>query len=101
MPASLLFWLADNWADVDALGGLPVVMKSLAKHGLLHTDCLTVSGKTVAENLEGIPDLQDLPAGQDVLFPVSAPWADKGNHISVLRGSLSPCDPNQALRCLL
>eukprot|EP01051_Picozoa_sp_SAG22_P012077 SAG22_NODE_1225_length_5115_cov_1.965510_3_plen_113_part_00 len=67
-----------NWADVNALGGLPVVMKELAKHGLIHTDCLTVSGKTVAENLEGVPDLQDLPAGQDVLFPVAAPWAPEG-----------------------
>ena len=51
---------AYNWADVDALGGLPVVMKELDKHGMIHTDCLTVTGETVGENLKDVPDMSEL-----------------------------------------
>lgn len=76
-----------NWADVDALGGLPVVMKELAKHGMIHTDCMTVTGKTVGENLADVPGI---PEGQDVIFPISKPWSQSGNHISILKGSLAP-----------
>jgi hypothetical protein len=78
-----------NWADVDALGGLPVVMKELSKHGMIHEDCLTVTGKTVGENLADVPDIPSANS-QDVLFPVSNPWSEKGNHISILKGSLAP-----------
>ena len=77
-----------NWADVDALGGLPVVMKELSKHGMINTDCLTVTGNTVGENLADVPGIPS--GGQDVIFPVSNPWAENGNHISILRGSLAP-----------
>ena len=80
---------AYNWADVDKLGGLPVVMKMLADAGLLNTGCLTGSGETVATNLEGVGGIPPAEE-QDVLFPVKQPWSESGNHISVLRGSLAP-----------
>lgn len=50
-----------NWADVTAVGGLPAVMRMLLNAGMLHGDCLTVTGKTVAENLAG---LKEPPTGQ-------------------------------------
>lgn len=80
-----------NWADVDDMGGLPRVMSTLAQAGMLHTDCLTVTGDTVAQNLDGIDPIgvEDM-TNQDVLWCVSKPWAPSGNHISVLRGSLAP-----------
>ena len=62
-------------------------MKELSKHGMIHTDCLTVTGKTVGENLADVPDIPT--GGQDVIFPVSNPWAEHGNHISILRGTYS------------
>ena len=74
-------------ADLDRIGGIPMVMKSLLKVGLLHGDCLTVTGKTVAENLADAPDR---PAGQDVFFPPEKPYAPPGRHISVIRGNLAP-----------
>ena len=75
-----------NWADVDELGGLPVVMKMLADAGLLHTDCLTCTGETVATNLEGVGGIPSNEV-QDVLYQVQEPWSGAGNHISVLRES--------------
>lgn len=71
------------------VGGVPVVMKALLEAGLLHGDVMTVTGKTLAENLAHVPLPQDLPA-QDVVFPVAQPLAAPGNHISVLSGSLAP-----------
>ena len=73
--------------DLHPLGGVPMVMKHLLDHGLLHGDCLTVTGKTLAENLAKAPDL---PAGQDVVFPVSSPYAAAGKHIRMLFGNLAP-----------
>lgn len=73
--------------DLQPLGGIPVVMKHLLDNGLLHGDCLTVSGRTLAENLADAPDL---PAGQDVVFPLTAPYAPAGKHIRVLFGNLAP-----------
>ncbi len=73
--------------DLHPLGGIPLVMKHLLDHGLLHGDCLTVTGKTLAENLANAPDL---PAGQDVVFPVSSPYAAAGKHIRMLFGNLAP-----------
>ncbi|WP_216910387.1 dihydroxy-acid dehydratase [Nocardia sp. NBC_01377] len=72
--------------DVDRIGGVPVVMKALLDAGLLHGDCLTVTGKTVAENLADIapPD----PDGK-VLRAMSAPIHPTGG-ITILRGSLAP-----------
>ncbi|MGE0623772.1 MAG: dihydroxy-acid dehydratase [Pseudomonadales bacterium] len=71
------------------LGGVPVVMKELLTAGLLHGDALTVTGRTVAENLAEVPDLEAL-GRQDVIFPVAKPIAAANNHISVLKGNLAP-----------
>ncbi|KAJ9442985.1 Dihydroxy-acid dehydratase [Diplonema papillatum] len=76
-----------NVVDLHEVGGLPVVMKALLEAGLLVGDCLTVTGKTVAENLKDVP----IPAkDQDVIFAVDSPIAPPGNHISILTGSLAP-----------
>ncbi len=72
--------------DLHAVGGTPAVMKRLLKHGLLHGDCLTVTGKTLAENLA---DLPDLAAGQDIIHPFSNP-IKKNGHIQILFGNLAP-----------
>ena len=72
--------------DVDKVGGVPVVLKALLDAGLIHGDCLTVTGKTMAENLKEIapPD----PDGQ-ILKAVSSPLASSGG-ITILGGSLAP-----------
>ena len=72
--------------DVDKIGGIPVVLKSLLDAGLIHGDCLTVTGKTMAENLADItpPD----PDGE-ILKAVKNPIANSGG-ITVLGGSLAP-----------
>jgi dihydroxy-acid dehydratase len=75
--------------SLHALGGVPVVMKELLRHGLLHGDVLTVTGATLAENLAGVPTLEEL-GGQDVVLPVGAPLAAPDHHISVLKGNLAP-----------
>ena len=72
--------------DIHAIGGIPAVMKYLLKKGLLHGDCLTVTGKTLAENLL---DAQDLPEGQDVIKPVEQPIKATG-HLQMLYGNLAP-----------
>ena len=75
-----------HMVDLDRIGGLPVVMKELLDAGLLHGDCLTVSGRTVAENLASLRP--PAPEGQ-VVHPLSAPiHADGG--LAILRGSLAP-----------
>jgi dihydroxy-acid dehydratase len=71
------------------IGGLPVVMRELLDHGYLHGDALTVTGKTVAENLAAVPTLAEL-GDQHVVRPVTQPVAPAGRHISVLRGNLAP-----------
>ena len=71
------------------VGGVPVVMKALLEAGLLHGEVMTVTGKTLAENLADVPLPENLPT-QDVVFPVARPLAAPGNHISVLSGSLAP-----------
>jgi dihydroxy-acid dehydratase len=72
--------------DLHNVGGTPAMMKYLWEHGRLHGDCLTVTGKTVAENLR---DLPGLTAGQDIIHALSAPIKDTG-HIRILRGNLAP-----------
>ena len=72
--------------DLHELGGVPMVMKLLLDAGFLHGDCLTVTGRTIAENLADAPEF---PAGQDVLLPISAPYAEPGRHIRVLYGNLA------------
>jgi len=72
--------------DVHAIGGIPAVLKYLLEEGLLHGDCLTVTGKTLAENLA---DVKPLTAGQDVIKPVNDPIKATG-HLRILKGNLSP-----------
>jgi dihydroxy-acid dehydratase len=75
-----------HMADIDRIGGVPVVMRELLEAGLLHGDCLTVTGRTVAENLAAL----DPPAPDgDVIHPLSAPLHDKGG-LAILTGSLAP-----------
>jgi dihydroxy-acid dehydratase len=71
--------------DLYDVGGVGVVMKELLDNGLLHGDCMTVTGKTIAENLEGIT----LPKDQDVVFPVSNPIHPTGGVVG-LKGNLCP-----------
>lgn len=75
--------------SLHQVGGVPVVMKALLEAGLLHGDVMTVTGKTMAENLADVPLPEALP-DQDVVFPMARPLAAPGNHISVLSGSLAP-----------
>ena len=75
--------------SLHQVGGVPVVMKALLEAGLLHGDVMTVTGKTLAENLADVPLPEGLP-DQDVILPVARPLAAPGNHISVLSGSLAP-----------
>ena len=73
--------------DLHKAGGIPQVMKMLLKAGLIHGDCMTITGKTVAENLKDVPDAP--PAGQDVIRPMDAPMYAQG-HLAILKGNLSP-----------
>jgi dihydroxy-acid dehydratase len=75
--------------SLHAIGGVPIVMKELLRGGLLHGDVMTVTGKTLAENLEAVPTLEQI-APQDIVFPVAKPIAPPNNHISVLKGNLAP-----------
>ncbi|MSP79305.1 MAG: dihydroxy-acid dehydratase [Dehalococcoidia bacterium] len=72
-------------ADLDKFGGVPLVMKRLLKAGKLHGDVLTVTGKTLRENLENTPTIEDQP----VVYPVEKPLAATGGLVT-LRGSLAP-----------
>lgn len=72
--------------DVHHIGGTPAVLKYLLEHGLIHGHCLTVTGKTLAENLENVPGLTP---GQQVIRPLSNPIKPTG-HICILRGNLAP-----------
>ncbi|XWW47911.1 dihydroxy-acid dehydratase [Fibrella sp. USSR17] len=73
--------------DMLAIGGVPAVMKYLYQNGMIHGDCLTVTGKTVAENLEEIPELNF--ENQSIVRPLSNPIKATG-HIQILRGNLAP-----------
>ncbi|MFT7630327.1 MAG: dihydroxy-acid dehydratase [Mariniblastus sp.] len=72
--------------DLHAVGGTPAVMKFLLAEGMMHGNCLTVTGKTLAENLA---DVHGLTPGQEVIRPLSDPIKASG-HIQILRGNLSP-----------
>ena len=72
--------------DLHNIGGTPAVMQYLLDQGLLQGDCLTVTGKTLAENLRGLPGLTD---GQDIIHPLERPIKDTG-HICILKGNLAP-----------
>ena len=73
--------------ELHQVGGIPQVMKMLLNAGLLHGDCLTVTGKTIAENLADIPDQPR--ADQDVIRPVNDPISKEG-HLVILKGNLCP-----------
>lgn len=72
--------------DLHAIGGVPAVVRLLLKRGVLDGDCLTVTGKTLAENVSTWPDL---PENQSILAPWERPLKSTG-HIRILRGSLAP-----------
>ena len=72
--------------DLHRVGGTPAVMKYLLEKGFIHGDCLTVTGKSVAENLADLPGLKE---GQVVVRPLENPIKATG-HIHILRGNLAP-----------
>lgn len=72
--------------DLHKVGGIPAVCKMLLEAGLLHGDCMTVTGKTLRENVKDVPGLS---AGQQVVRPLSNPIKATG-HIRILRGNLAP-----------
>ncbi len=73
--------------DLHRAGGIPQVMKILLAAGLLHGECMTITGKTVAENLADVPEVPR--ADQDVIRPIERPMYAQG-HLAILRGNLSP-----------
>lgn len=72
--------------DLHHIGGVPLVMKYLLQKGMLHGDCLTVTGKTLAENLASVPDIDFTK--QDIIFPLEQPLKATG-HIQILYGNLA------------
>jgi len=74
-----------HMVDLDTVGGVPSVLKALLDEGLLHGDTLTVTGKTMAENLADVRP----PEGEEVIRPFSQPLAPEGG-IAILRGNLAP-----------
>jgi dihydroxy-acid dehydratase len=73
-------------SELIAIGGIQPLMKRMLDRGMLHGDCLTVSGKTLAENLAGVPDY---PAGQDVVRDFDRP-IKRDSHLAILYGNLAP-----------
>jgi dihydroxy-acid dehydratase len=71
--------------DVHRVGGIPAVMKFMLQNGMLHGHCMTVTGKTIAENLAQVPDLEK---GQKVIMPLETPIKATG-HIRILYGNLA------------
>jgi dihydroxy-acid dehydratase len=72
--------------DVHRVGGVPAVLKFMLEHGMLHGDCMTVTGKTLEENLKDVPGLA---TGQKVIHPLDDPIKATG-HLRILYGNLSP-----------
>ena len=72
--------------DLHNVGGTPAVMKYLLEKGLINGDCMTVTGRTVAENLSDLPGLTE---GQEVILPLEKP-IKKSGHIRILKGTLAP-----------
>lgn len=71
--------------DLHNVGGIPGVMKFMLNNGMLHGDCMTVTGKTIAENLENVPDLM---SDQQIIMPLDKPIKPNG-HIQILFGNLA------------
>ncbi|NKB38209.1 MAG: dihydroxy-acid dehydratase [Gammaproteobacteria bacterium] len=72
--------------DLHNIGGTPAVMKFLLENDLIHGECMTVTGKTIAENLADLPGLSD---GQAIIMPLDKPIKSSG-HIRILKGNLAP-----------
>lgn len=72
--------------DLHKVGGVPMVMKYLLKKGLIHGDCMTVTGKTVAENLESVPEINF--ETQKIIYPIEQPLKITG-HLQILYGNLA------------
>ncbi len=75
-----------SMAELIEIGGIQPLMKELLERNLLHGDCLTVTGKTLAENLADVPPY---PAGQDMIRPLDKP-IKKDSHLVILKGNLAP-----------
>ena len=73
-------------SELNAIGGIAPMMKSMLENGLLHGDCLTVTGKTLEENLQ---EVLPYPSGQKIILPLSKPIKDS-SHLRVLYGNLAP-----------
>ena len=73
--------------DLHRAGGIPQVMKILLAHGVLHGECMTITGKTVAENLKDVP--AEPRSDQDVIRPWDDPMYPQG-HLAILKGNLAP-----------
>ena len=73
--------------DLHAVGGIPLIMKMLLEADLLHGDCLTATGKTIAKNLADVSAVP--PSGQDVVHPLDRPIYGEG-HLAIMRGNLAP-----------
>lgn len=71
--------------DVHRVGGTPAVMKFMLENGMLHGDCMTITGKTVAENLADVPSLTE---GQQIVKPLDSPIKETG-HLRILYGNLA------------
>ncbi len=81
-------------ADLDSIGGLPVVMKELLAVGLIHGDCLTVTGRTVAENLQDVPKLSDVPQQVTSCLPsLQLPATIHAHLTAPLGGGVPPVQP--------
>jgi len=72
--------------DLHQVGGTPAVLKMLLEYGMIHGDCMTVTGKTLAENLKDLPGLEE---GQPIIRPLDNPYKQSG-HIQILKGNLAP-----------
>ena len=71
--------------DLHAIGGIPAVLKFMLENNMLHGDCMTITGKTLAENLADVPSLKE---GQDLIRPLDNPIKPTG-HIRILKGNLA------------
>jgi dihydroxy-acid dehydratase len=78
-----------NMSHFVRIGGLRPLLKTLLEEGLLHGDCITVTGKTVAENLEGVQPYAPYPSGQDLVRPFDDP-IKPDSHLRILYGNLAP-----------
>ena len=72
--------------DLHNIGGVPLVMKYLLSKGMIHGDCMTVNGKTVAENLAGVPDIEF--EKQQIIRPIENPFKTSG-HLQILYGNIA------------